>query len=89
MFDDRIHVAVDGLSGVIAGSNPRSVLMGVYRYLEGAGLSLGATRAGRRVHPAAQAGEQMAVDAGRCAVIPASRCVHRGRGQHREHAGEH
>ncbi len=37
VFDDRVHVAVDGLSGRIAGSNPRSVLMGVYRYLEGAG----------------------------------------------------
>ena len=37
VFDDRLHVAVNDLSGVIAGSNPRSVLMGVYRYLEGLG----------------------------------------------------
>ncbi len=36
-FDDRLHVDVDGRRGVIAGSNPRSVLFGVYRLLEGAG----------------------------------------------------
>jgi hypothetical protein len=37
LFDDRIHVEIEDLNGVIAGSNPRSVLMGVYRYLESAG----------------------------------------------------
>jgi hypothetical protein len=37
LFDDRIYVEIEDLNGVIAGSNPRSVLMGVYRYLESAG----------------------------------------------------
>ena len=32
-LDDEIHVAVEGDHGLIAGSNPRSVLMAVYRYL--------------------------------------------------------
>jgi hypothetical protein len=36
-FDDRIHIEVAGLTGVIAGSNPRSVLLGVYRFLQVAG----------------------------------------------------
>jgi len=36
-FDDRLHVDVQGLRGVIAGSNPRSVLFAVYRLLEQAG----------------------------------------------------
>lgn len=31
--DDAVYVDIDGLSGVIAGSNPRSVLMAVYRFL--------------------------------------------------------
>ncbi len=36
-FDDRLHVAVEGLNGVIAGANPRSVLLGAYRLLHAAG----------------------------------------------------
>ena len=36
-FDDAIRVEVAGLRGFIAGSNPRSVLLGVYRFLEAAG----------------------------------------------------
>ena len=32
-LDDEIHIAVEGDHGLIAGSNPRSVLMAVYRYL--------------------------------------------------------
>lgn len=32
-FDDAIHIDVTGGTGVIAGINPRSVLLGVYRYL--------------------------------------------------------
>jgi hypothetical protein len=32
-FDDAIGIATDGASGVICGSNPRSVLLAVYRYL--------------------------------------------------------
>ncbi len=35
--DDIIDVNVKGLSGYIAGSNPRSVLMGVYKYCTSAG----------------------------------------------------
>lgn len=31
--DDEIHIAVDGGNGLIAGSNPRSLLMAVYHYL--------------------------------------------------------
>ena len=38
-FDDYVHIDVGALEGVIAGSNPRSVLLGVYRFLEGAGCS--------------------------------------------------
>ncbi len=33
LMDDLIEIDVSGRSGVIAGSNPRSVLLGVYRYL--------------------------------------------------------
>jgi hypothetical protein len=36
-LDDEIHIAVNGTQGLIAGSNPRSVLMAVYRYLGGLG----------------------------------------------------
>ena len=36
-FDDHLRVEVAGLQGIIAGSNPRSVLLGVYRFLEAAG----------------------------------------------------
>lgn len=35
--DDAIHVAVEGAKGLIAGSNERSVLVAVYRFLEAAG----------------------------------------------------
>lgn len=36
-FDDEITIAVKGGKGYIAGSNPRSVLIGVYRFLEECG----------------------------------------------------
>ena len=39
MLDDVIDVKVSGLSGYIAGSNARSVLMGVYNYLKSAGCA--------------------------------------------------
>ena len=32
-LDDIIHIDTDAESGIIAGSNPRSVLLAVYRYL--------------------------------------------------------
>ncbi len=32
-LDDIIHIDTDGCGGIIAGSNPRSVLLAVYRYL--------------------------------------------------------
>jgi hypothetical protein len=32
-LDDAIYIETDGASGIIAGSNPRSVLLAVYRYL--------------------------------------------------------
>ena len=35
--DDAIHVEVEGSRGIIAGSNPRSVLFAVYRFLEANG----------------------------------------------------
>ena len=35
--DDAIHVAVQGSKGVVAGSNERSVLFAVYRFLESTG----------------------------------------------------
>ncbi len=38
-FDDHIYIDVDGYAGIIAGSNPRSVLMAVYRYLSEAGCA--------------------------------------------------
>ena len=38
MIDDIIDVKVENLSGYIAGSNFRSILMGVYRYCESAGV---------------------------------------------------
>ncbi len=44
-FDDRLHVAVTGLNGVIAGSNPRSVLLGVYRFLQEMPAAAGCARA--------------------------------------------
>src|SRR5262245_44398345 len=31
-FDDAISIATEGASGTIAGNNPRSVLLAVYRY---------------------------------------------------------
>ncbi len=37
MTDDVTDVKIDGFSGYIAGSNPRSILMGVYDYLKSAG----------------------------------------------------
>ena len=37
MIDDVIDAKIDGLCGYIAGSNERSVLMGVYNYLKSAG----------------------------------------------------
>ena len=39
MIDDVIDASVEDLSGYIAGSNERSVLMGVYNYLKSAGCS--------------------------------------------------
>ncbi|MBE6630492.1 MAG: hypothetical protein E7624_06550, partial [Ruminococcaceae bacterium] len=33
VLDDILHVDTDGENGIIAGSNPRSVLLSVYRYL--------------------------------------------------------
>src|SRR5690606_20973287 len=36
-LDDAIHVDVEFSNGIIAGSNPRSVLFAVYRFLEAAG----------------------------------------------------
>lgn len=38
MIDDIIDVNIDALGGYIAGSNERSILMGVYRYCEAAGV---------------------------------------------------
>ena len=32
-FDDEIYIRTEGASGIIAGSNPRSVLLSIYRYL--------------------------------------------------------
>ena len=32
-LDDILHIDTDGENGIIAGSNPRSVLLAVYRYL--------------------------------------------------------
>lgn len=37
MIDDVIDVKIDGLKGYVAGSNERSILMGVYNYLKSAG----------------------------------------------------
>lgn len=37
VLEDIIDVKVNGLSGYISGSNPRSVLMGVYKYCHSAG----------------------------------------------------
>ena len=36
-FDDAIAIRTNGANGVIAGNNPRSVLLAVYRYLTEAG----------------------------------------------------
>ena len=38
IIDDIIDVNIENLSGYIAGSNERSILMGVYRYCESAGV---------------------------------------------------
>ena len=38
MVDDIIDVKIENLKGYIAGSNERSILMGVYRYCESAGV---------------------------------------------------
>jgi hypothetical protein len=59
-FDDRIHVEVKDLSGVIAGSNPRSVLLGVYRLLTEMGC--------RWVRPGRDGEYIPTVDASRCEV---------------------
>jgi hypothetical protein len=37
MIDDVVDVKIDSLSGYIAGSNERSILFGVYKYLKSAG----------------------------------------------------
>ena len=37
MIDDVIDARIEGLSGYIAGSNERSILMGVYNYFKSAG----------------------------------------------------
>lgn len=37
LVDDLLDINVDGLTGYIAGSNDRSVLLGVYQYLKAAG----------------------------------------------------
>lgn len=37
MIDDVVDINIDSLGGYIAGSNERSVLFGVYKYLKGAG----------------------------------------------------
>ncbi len=37
MTDDVVDISIECLSGYIAGSNPRSILMGVYDYLKSAG----------------------------------------------------
>lgn len=37
MIDDVVDVCINNLSGYIAGSNERSILMGVYKYLKSAG----------------------------------------------------
>lgn len=36
-LDDALSIQVDGGNGIIAGNNPRSVLLGVYRYLRALG----------------------------------------------------
>ena len=36
-FDDAVAIEINGLKGAIVGSNPRSVLIGVYRYLSACG----------------------------------------------------
>lgn len=36
-FDDEIHIDIENGKGIIAGINPRSVLLGVYRFLTEAG----------------------------------------------------
>ena len=41
MIDDVIDVRIEGLSGYIAGSNERSILMGVYNYFKSAGAMWG------------------------------------------------
>lgn len=33
LLDDAIHIRTDGTNGIIAGSNPRSILIAAYRYL--------------------------------------------------------
>ena len=38
-IDDVIDVKIEGLKGYIAGSNERSILMGVYNYLKSAGCT--------------------------------------------------
>ena len=40
MIDDVVDVKIDSLRGYIAGSNERSVLFGVYKYLKSAGYSI-------------------------------------------------
>ena len=51
-FDDRLHIQIKGLDGIIAGSNPRSVLLGVYRFLHELGCRwVRPGRAGEYVPP--------------------------------------
>ena len=39
MLDDVIDVSISSLKGYIGGSNPRSVLMGVYKYFKSVGCN--------------------------------------------------
>lgn len=72
-LDDAIAIAVTGGAGTIAGSNPRSVLLAVYRFLTELGC--------RWVRPDAD-GEVLpqAVDLARCAVRVSETASYRHRG---------
>ncbi len=71
-FDDAIGIAVDASSGTIAGSNPRSVLLAVYRYLHELGC--------RWVRPGADGEYLPAVDLSQTHVHLAERPTYRHRG---------